>query len=92
MDVLSSRTLVRVTDLARSRAFYEGVLGLHVYREYGREGVVTGAIQVPPDGRPIVFLADHPVTGGYPVIAVVASSDLGVAAQLRPGDAVRFVR
>jgi allophanate hydrolase subunit 2 len=43
---------------------------------------------VPPDGRPIVFGPDAPVTGGYPVIAVVL--DLGPAAQLRPGDAVRF--
>lgn len=54
------------------------------------EGMVAGAIQVPPDGRPIVFLADHPPTGGYPVIAVVATADLPVLAQLRPGDEVRF--
>jgi biotin-dependent carboxylase-like uncharacterized protein len=54
------------------------------------EGMVRGALQVPPDGRPILFLADHPVTGGYPVIAVVRAADLDRAAQLRPGDAVRF--
>jgi allophanate hydrolase subunit 2 len=51
---------------------------------------VTGALQVPPDGRPILFLADHPVTGGYPVIAVVVSADIARAAQLRPGDRLRF--
>lgn len=54
------------------------------------EGMVTGALQVPPDGRPVLFLADHPVTGGYPVIGVVAAADLSPAAQLRPGDTVRF--
>jgi len=52
--------------------------------------MVTGAIQVPPSGQPIVFLADHPPTGGYPVIGVVLTADLPVAAQLRPGDRVRF--
>lgn len=58
--------------------------------ELASEGMVTGALQVPPDGRPILLLADHPVTGGYPVIAVVASADIGTAAQLRPGQRVRF--
>ena len=60
--------------------------------ELPSEGVVTGALQVPPDGLPILLLADHPTVGGYPVIAVVASADLGVAAQLRPGDRIRFIR
>ena len=54
------------------------------------EGVVTGALQVPHGGRPILLLADHPVTGGYPVIATVLSADIGLAAQLRPGSKVRF--
>jgi biotin-dependent carboxylase-like uncharacterized protein len=58
--------------------------------ELASEGMPLGALQVPPDGQPILFLADHPVTGGYPVIAVVATSDVGRAAQLRPGDSVRF--
>jgi KipI family sensor histidine kinase inhibitor len=58
--------------------------------ELPSEGMVTGALQVPPDGRPILFLADHPVTGGYPVIAVVVSADIPRAAQLRPGDRLRF--
>ena len=58
--------------------------------ELPSEGLVTGAVQVPPDGAPVLFLADHPVTGGYPVLAVVATPDLPAAAQLRPGDVVRF--
>ncbi|RBQ19767.1 allophanate hydrolase subunit 2 family protein [Spongiactinospora rosea] len=58
--------------------------------EIPSEGMVTGAVQVPPDGRPIVFLADHPPTGGYPVIGVLTSRAVAVAAQLRPGDQVRF--
>lgn len=55
------------------------------------EGLVPGALQVPADGRPILLLADHPTTGGYPVIAVVHSADLPLAAQLRPGQRLRFV-
>jgi biotin-dependent carboxylase-like uncharacterized protein len=54
------------------------------------EGLVTGAIQVPPNGQPILLLNDHPTTGGYPVIAVVAREDLSRVGQLRPGDTVRF--
>jgi allophanate hydrolase subunit 2 len=58
--------------------------------ELPSEGVVTGALQVPPGGQPILLLADHPFTGGYPVIAVVVSADIGLAAQLRPGSRLRF--
>jgi allophanate hydrolase subunit 2 len=58
--------------------------------ELPSEGLVPGAVQVPPDGTPVLFLADHPVTGGYPVLAVVTTDDLPAAAQLRPGDMVRF--
>lgn len=58
--------------------------------ELPSEGMVEGAVQVPPDGHPVVFLADHPVTGGYPVIAVVHPDDVAVAAQLRPGQPVCF--
>lgn len=59
--------------------------------ELESEGVVTGAVQVPPSGQPLVFLADHPVTGGFPVIAVVDAADLPGCAQLRPGNRLRFV-
>jgi allophanate hydrolase subunit 2 len=54
------------------------------------EGLVAGAIQVPPDGQPVVMLADHPTTGGYPVIAVVDPDDLAALAQRRVGSVVRF--
>lgn len=54
------------------------------------EGMVRGAIQVPPSGEPIAFLADHPVTGGYPVIGVITERDLGLLAQARPGTEIRF--
>jgi KipI family sensor histidine kinase inhibitor len=54
------------------------------------EGVAAGALQVPHGGKPILLLADHPVTGGYPVIATVLSADIGLAAQLRPGSKLRF--
>jgi allophanate hydrolase subunit 2 len=61
-----------------------------VTSELPSEPTVPGALQVPPDGRPILLGPDAPVTGGYPVIAVVHSQDLSAAAQLRPGDPVRF--
>lgn len=60
--------------------------------ELPSEGLVAGAVQVPPSGKPTVFLADHPVTGGYPVLAVLSSDDLDRAGQLRPGQHVRFRR
>lgn len=59
--------------------------------ELPSEGMVLGALQVPPDGRPVVFLADHPTTGGYPVVGVVPGEALAAAAQAAPGTAVRFV-
>ncbi|WP_373996238.1 biotin-dependent carboxyltransferase family protein [Streptomyces sp. 6-11-2] len=58
--------------------------------ELPAEGMVPGALQVPPNGRPVLFLTDHPVTGGYPVIAVVDAADLPLAGQIPPGAAVRF--
>jgi allophanate hydrolase len=55
-------------------------------------GVVAGAVQVPSGGAPIVLLAEHQATGGYPVIATVISADLGLVAQRLPGERLRFVR
>ncbi|MEO7069901.1 MAG: biotin-dependent carboxyltransferase family protein [Nostocoides sp.] len=77
----SDRVGLRLTGppLARSRS-----------EELPSEGMVEGALQVPPDGEPVLFLADHPVTGGYPVIAVVEPADIPIAAQSRPGDRLRF--
>jgi biotin-dependent carboxylase-like uncharacterized protein len=58
--------------------------------ELQSEGMVRGAIQVPPNGQPVVFLNDHPVTGGYPVIGVLRAAAVDRAAQLQPGQSVRF--
>lgn len=60
----------------------------HVGRELPSEGMVRGCVQVPPGGEPVLFLSDHPVTGGYPVIGVVTAADVDRAAQLRPGQEV----
>ncbi|MFC8192918.1 carboxyltransferase domain-containing protein [Cellulomonas sp. NPDC057328] len=60
--------------------------------ELPSEGLVAGAVQVPHDGRPVLFGPDHPVTGGYPVVAVLTRAGRARAAQLRPGDRVRLVR
>jgi antagonist of KipI len=54
------------------------------------EGMPLGAVQVPPDGQPVILFVDHQTTGGYPVIASVASVDHSIVAQLRPGARVRF--
>ena len=58
--------------------------------ELPSEGTVAGALQVPPEGLPVLFLADHPITGGYPVIAVVVDSQLDLAAQVPIGGRIRF--
>ncbi|MDB5875687.1 MAG: urea amidolyase [Ramlibacter sp.] len=58
--------------------------------ELPSEGTVAGALQIPPEGLPVLFLADHPVTGGYPVIGVVVDSQLDRAAQIPIGGKVRF--
>ena len=66
----------------------------HVSRqgqELPSEGVVRGSIQVPPAGEPVVFLADHPVTGGYPVVAVLVDEAMDQAAQAVPGQQIRIV-
>jgi len=55
-------------------------------------GLVAGAVQVPRSGQPILLMADHQTAGGYPVVAVVISASMPIAAQLAPGDAVRFIQ
>ncbi|HEX5856872.1 MAG TPA: urea amidolyase family protein [Microbacterium sp.] len=65
-------------------------LGRERTGELASEGMVPGAIQVPPSGLPTVLLADGPVTGGYPVIAVVSDASLDAFAQVRPGTRIRF--
>jgi biotin-dependent carboxylase-like uncharacterized protein len=61
-----------------------------VRTELPSEGMVRGAVQVPADGQPIIFAADHPSTGGYPVIGVLTEAASDLAAQLRPGQDVLF--
>ena len=58
--------------------------------ELPSEGTVLGAIQVPPSGQPVLFMADHPLTGGYPVIAAVALHHLDLAGQIPVGATIRF--
>ncbi len=59
-------------------------------RELPSEGMARGALQVPPSGKPVLFLADHPVTGGYPVAAYVLDADVDRCGQLTPGQRLRF--
>lgn len=59
-------------------------------RQLPSEGATRGAIQVPPNGLPVVLGPDHPVTGGYPVIGVIAHHDIDKVAQVRPGQHVRL--
>jgi biotin-dependent carboxylase-like uncharacterized protein len=58
--------------------------------ELPSEGMVRGALQLPPAGTPVLFLADHPVTGGYPVIGYVVDEAVDRCAQLQPGQSLRF--
>jgi biotin-dependent carboxylase-like uncharacterized protein len=59
-------------------------------RQLPSEGTTRGAIQVPPNGLPVILGPDHPVTGGYPVVGVVIDEDIDKIAQLRPGQSVRL--
>ncbi|WP_332759503.1 carboxyltransferase domain-containing protein [Pseudarthrobacter sp.] len=58
--------------------------------ELPSEGTMAGALQIPPEGQPVLFLADHPITGGYPVIGVVVDHQLDLAAQVPIGGSIRF--
>ncbi|MEV7610735.1 urea amidolyase family protein [Microbacterium sp. NPDC089320] len=71
----------------------EGAVPLErsVSGELPSEGAVTGAIQVPPDGQPVLFLPDHPLTGGYPIIGALTDRSLDLAGQLPPGVRIRFI-
>lgn len=59
-------------------------------KELISSAVLTGTVQVPRGGEPIVLMSDRQTTGGYPIIAQVASVDLPAVAQLKPGDEIRF--
>lgn len=82
VDSQSNRVGVRLTGEPLQR-LREG--------ELVSEGMLRGAIQMPPSGLPVLFLADHPVTGGYPVIGYVDDLDVDRCAQLRPGQELRFL-
>ncbi len=84
----ANRIGVRLTGTPMARSAIDGAID--GAGELQSEGLVSGAIQVPGDGLPIVFLADHPTTGGYPVIGVVHPADLPMLAQARTGANVVF--
>jgi len=90
--VSSSWTVTPQSDRTGARLAGSSIERVPALRgeELPPEGMVLGAIQVPPSGQPVVLLANHPATGGYPVIAVVALADLAVLAQARPGDHIAF--
>jgi len=96
VDPASDRVGIRLVGPALSRP---GLAGQEVagpsrssWPELLSHGVVWGAVQLPPDGAPIVLLADHQTTGGYPVVAVAIAADRPRLGQLRPGSRVRFER
>jgi biotin-dependent carboxylase-like uncharacterized protein len=86
----SNRIGARLVAASPTAATDGGIFERIIERELPSEAMVAGAIQVPPSGIPTVLLADHPVTGGYPVIAVVADASLDAFGQLRPGQTVTF--
>lgn len=91
MGTLTAAAFTVTPDSNRVALRLDGAaLGRSRDDELPSEGIVLGAVQVPPSGRPLVFLNDHPTTGGYPVLCVVHPDDLGACAQLRPGEPVSF--
>jgi KipI family sensor histidine kinase inhibitor len=96
-DALSTRTFTVGADSnrigLRLRAAGGGpvVPAGHEASELDSQGTVTGVVQIPPDGQPVILLPDHATLGGYPVLAVVATADHGVLGQCAPGDVVRLV-
>jgi len=89
-NALLGTTWVVGVQADRAGVRLDGLLPSDGLTEVSSMGLPMGAIQVPPDGRPIVMLADRPVTGGYPVPACVIRADIGRVAALRSGDEVTF--
>lgn len=79
------------TQSSRVGIRLEGSPVLRDAAELPSEGTETGAIQIPHSGQPVLFLADHPLTGGYPVIATLHPRALDLAGQIPPGARIRFV-
>lgn len=89
--LLTSTTWTMSSDLDRVGGRLDGpALQRNRSDELPSEGMVRGSVQVSANGQPIVFFADHPPTGGYPVIGVVADDQVDRIAQCRPGETVRF--
>lgn len=78
-------------DSDRTGIRLEGPALRHDARRWPATGVVRGTVQLPPSGQPVVLFADHPVTGGYPVIGVVLDAEVDRLAQVRPGERVRLL-
>jgi allophanate hydrolase subunit 2 len=74
----------------KARIRREQQLERRLHQELPSEGTCSGSIQVPASGQPVLFLHDHPLTGGYPVIAAVAEYHLDLAGQIPPGAFIRF--
>ncbi len=90
LAAFASRSFRVSASSSRTGVRLEGEPLVAPSRSLVTEGVVAGAVQVPPAGLPIVLLVEHPSTGGYPKIGSVISADLSALAQLRPGEDVRF--
>jgi biotin-dependent carboxylase-like uncharacterized protein len=86
----SDRVGVRLEGTPVQRTDPAGTVDGADRAEWPPEGLVRGAVQLPPSGLPVVMLADHPVTGGYPVVACLDDRSCDLVAQLRPGQAVEF--
>lgn len=99
-DWFTEQAIVRLTEQSWLVSSQSNRVGLRLnadlplerrnHNELPSEGTVAGAIQVPASGQPVLFLADHPLTGGYPVIAVLASKYLDLAGQIPVGALLRF--
>ncbi|WP_394686261.1 5-oxoprolinase/urea amidolyase family protein [uncultured Microbacterium sp.] len=93
VEALTDASWTVSTDIDRIGIRLDGpILERTRHDELPSEGMRPGALQVPPHGRPVILLADGPVTGGYPVIGVIPDAALDALAQVRPGDRVRFRR
>jgi biotin-dependent carboxylase-like uncharacterized protein len=93
LDVLTGRRWSVTADVSRVGVRLEpGDFPPATRPDRASEALVPGAIQLTPAGQPIVLLANHPTTGGYPVIGVVDPDDLGIVAQTSPGSTLRFLR
>ncbi|MET0459274.1 MAG: biotin-dependent carboxyltransferase family protein [Ilumatobacteraceae bacterium] len=91
LEALAATAWTVSADVNRVGARLDGPpLERRITEELPSEGLLLGAVQVPADGRPVVMLADHPTTGGYPVLAVVDRRALSTIVQARPGTSLRF--